>query len=230
MTNEKNVPTCSCAICIENASKSIQKHLVLDNINFLVHSGEFICIHGPNGSGKTMLLRAISGLIRMDSGRIRVFDQEIGRGDEFPRDLGALIGAPGFLKEYSGLYNLELLASIQNRVSREEIIDSIKQVGLNPDDHRPVKTYSTGMLQRLGVAQAIMERPRLLLLDEPTSSLDPDGEEQIMSLFNVLHDEGVTILLVSHDKKDSLAHYQSIYQMKAGSLYLEKTIQDSSLS
>ncbi len=207
------------AVEVQAVSKKLRGHQVLQNIDLTVPSGETVGIYGPNGSGKSMLLRVISGLVLPDTGMVRVFGRSIGRDTEFPQELGALIDGAGFVLEYSGLRNLELLASIRNRISRETIRKAIERVGLDPNDHRPVKAYSTGMRQRLGIAQAIMENPRLLLLDEPTSSLDPDGSQYTYDILRDLRRQGVTIILTGHDQDEIEGVCDRVLRMQAGSLY-----------
>lgn len=209
----------STAIEIRGASKKLRGHQVLSNINFLVQRGETIGIYGSNGSGKSMLLRVISGLVLPDSGTVKVFGKKVGLDTEFPPELGALIDGPGFVLEYSGLKNLEILASIRNRISKPDIQRAMERLGLDPADRRPVKAYSTGMRQRLGIAQAIMEDPKLLLLDEPTSTLDPEGSHYTHSLLQELKQQGVTIVLVSHDQTEIAGLCDRIFEMWSGSLF-----------
>ncbi len=206
------------AVNVLNVSKTIRKRLILDDVNWQVEVGEFSGIYGINGSGKSMLLRVISGLVLPNSGTVHVFGNQVGRDNEFPPDLGAMIDGPGFLLDRSGSYNLQLLASIRNLISQQRIVEVLSMVGLDPDDKRPVRTYSTGMRQRLGIAQAIMEHPKLLMLDEPTSALDTDGTQQIEMILKEMQRQGVTIIIVSH--KDSELHTlcDSIYKMHNGKL------------
>jgi len=206
------------AVEVKAVSKKLREHQVLKDIDLFVNVGEVAGIYGANGSGKSMLLRVISGLVLPDAGTVHVFGKSIGRDTEFSPELGALIDGPGFLLDYNGIYNLELLASIRNHISKEEIRKVIERVGLNPDDNRPVKTYSTGMRQRLGVAQAILENPKLILLDEPTSALDSEGTKQIHTLLEEMQSSGVTIIIVSHkpdEIKDLCSH---VYEMQTGSI------------
>jgi len=206
------------AVNVLNVSKTIRKRLILDDVNWQVEVGEFSGIYGINGSGKSMLLRVISGLVLPNSGTVHVFGNQVGRDNEFPPDLGAMIDGPGFLLDRSGSYNLQLLASIRNLISQQRIVEVLSMVGLDPGDKRPVRTYSTGMRQRLGIAQAIMEHPKLLMLDEPTSALDTDGTQQIEMILKEMQRQGVTIIIVSH--KDSELHTlcDSIYKMHNGKL------------
>lgn len=206
------------AVFVSAVSKSIRQRQILNNVNLKVATGEISGIYGPNGSGKSMLLRIISGLVLPDRGKVNVFGTEIRRETEFPSSLGALIDGPGFLLDRSGKYNLELLASIRNIITSRRIIDVLEMVGLDPNDNRPVRTYSTGMRQRLGVAQAIMEHPRLLLLDEPTSALDNEGSQQIVNLLKNMQSQGVTIVTVSHKSSEINSLCGKIYKMQDGNL------------
>lgn len=206
------------AVRVENVSKKLRQHQVLDKVNLNVQVGQIIGIYGPNGSGKSMLLRVISGLVLPNMGTVMVFDQKIGRGTEFPRSIGALIDGPGFVLEYDGLSNLGLLASIQNRITKADIQKAIESVGLDPNDRRPLKAYSTGMRQRLGIAQAIMERPLLLPLDEPTSALDSDGTSHIHTLLRELNQQGTTTILVSHKPTEIEVLCNKVYRMEQGRL------------
>lgn len=206
------------AIKVLSVFKTIRNRLILDDVSLHVEAGKFAGIYGVNGSGKSMLLRVISGLVLPDSGTVHVFGRQAGRDIEFPPDLGAMIDGPGFLLDRSGFYNLQLLASIRNLISPQRITEVLEMVGLNPNDKRPVKTYSTGMRQRLGIAQAIMEHPRLLLLDEPTSALDSEGSRQIENILKQMQKQGVTILIVSHKASELVSLCDNIYKMHEGKL------------
>lgn len=205
-------------IAVTDVSKQIGNQRVLDNVNLQVPTGQIYGLSGPNGSGKSMLLRVICGLVHPTAGEVRVFGARIGSDVEFPRDTGALIETPGFLPNYGGLKNLQLLAMIRNCITKQDIVSTIRRVGLNPDDPRPVRTYSTGMRQRLGLAQALMEKPRLLLLDEPTNSLDLDGIREIHRLLKELKLQGVTILLTSHSQEEIQALCDAAFMMDKGRL------------
>lgn len=206
------------AIEVEGVSKQIGRRKVLDDVTFVVAPGERVGLVGPNGAGKSMLLRVICGLVRPSAGRVRVWGREIGRDVEFPPDTGALIETPGFLPQYSGFRNLWLLAMIRNAISPDEVRAAMQRVGLDPDDPRPVRAYSTGMRQRLGLAQAIMEKPRLLLLDEPTSNIDPEGMEEIHRLLLALNREGTTLVITSHRLAEVERLCERVYEMDRGRL------------
>lgn len=190
------------AVVLKNVTKVIRGRTILDDISFQVPYAKIYGVTGPNGSGKSMLLRTICGFILPTAGEVFVFGEKIGKDVEFPKDTGALIERPGFLTYLSGKKNLELLASIQNKIGEERIVEVLKLVGLDPDDNRPVRTYSMGMLQRLGIAQALMENPKLVILDELTSNLDRQGIASIHNLIKELNTEGITFILTSPNEKE----------------------------
>ncbi|MBK5348453.1 ATP-binding cassette domain-containing protein [Bacillus sp. TH22] len=179
--------------------KKLKGNIVLDNISLSVKKGEFLVLKGHNGSGKTMILRAISGLMRLNSGFVYVDNEIIGKQKQFPDSMGILIEYPSFIPGYTGFQNLKFLSSINNKISDEEIYNIIQRVGLDKTDKRKYKRYSLGMKQRLGIAQALMERPKLLLLDEPTNALDSDGIKDILDILKVEKSKGTTIIVASHD-------------------------------
>ncbi|MDR3136731.1 MAG: ABC transporter ATP-binding protein [Coriobacteriales bacterium] len=185
-------------IILEDICKSIKGRLVLDSVSLTLDAGGVYGFHGANGSGKTMLFRAIVGLIRLDRGLVTVFSKRIGIDTTFPRSLGIVIERVGFWDEYTGYINLKLLASIKHEINKEDIQKALTRVGLDYDDKRPYRKYSLGMKQRLGIAQAIMERPELILLDEPTNALDTSGLELVYDLIREEQQRGATILIASH--------------------------------
>ncbi|PAD20153.1 ATP-binding cassette domain-containing protein [Terribacillus saccharophilus] len=187
-------------VLCENVSKKIKNNIILDNINLSLEQGMVHGFRGYNGSGKTMLLRAIGGLIKPSKGRIVVDNKIIGEDMPFPESVGILIEYPSFIPNYTGYKNLLFLAKINNKVNEDKIKETIRLVGLDPDDKRKYKKYSLGMKQRLGIAQAIMEEPSLLLLDEPTNALDEDGIELMVQIIRRLKSEGKTIIVTSHDR------------------------------
>lgn len=183
----------------ENATKSIRGALILDNVNVEFESGKIYGLQGPNGSGKTMLMRLVGGLIQPSSGEVFIDGKKLGQSFDFPTSMGLLIENPAFLPNYTGLKNLELLAGIKGNVDMEQLRQTIRDVGLNPDDKRKYRKYSLGMKQRLGIAAAIMEKPELILMDEPTNALDDAGVEQICQLLQRERDRGALILMACHD-------------------------------
>ena len=186
-------------IQVINAKKYIKNALVLDNVNLLLESRHIYGLFGPNGSGKTMLMRLIAGLIHPTEGRVFIDNQELGKDIDFPQSLGMLIEQPALLPQYTGYRNLELLASINNTVTKDDIRDALLRVGLDPNDKRKFRKYSLGMKQRLGIAAAIMEKPELILLDEPTNALDYTGIEQIHNIICEERDRGALIIVACHD-------------------------------
>lgn len=183
----------------ENATKYIRGALILDKVNVEFESGKIYGLQGPNGSGKTMLMRLVGGLIRPTSGKVYIDGNKLGQSFDFPTSMGLLIENPAFLPNYTGLKNLELLAGIKENVSLEQLRQTVRDVGLNPDDKRKYRKYSLGMKQRLGIAAAIMEEPDLILMDEPTNALDDAGVEQICQLLRRERDRGALILMACHD-------------------------------
>lgn len=204
------------AIVIENYSKVIKGRTVLSNISLSMEQGKVYGFYGHNGSGKSMLFRAIAGLIRPTSGRVVVFDKEIGKDISFPENMGLIIETVGFWPYYTGFENLKTLAAIRHRISDAEIKESIKSVGLNPDDNRKYSKYSLGMKQRLGIAQALMEKPKLLLLDEPTNALDDDGIKLFRDIIKKEEAKGTTILITSHNKDELRLLCSSFFKMSDG--------------
>ncbi|MBE3143183.1 MAG: ATP-binding cassette domain-containing protein [Planctomycetes bacterium] len=201
-----------------NVSKKFGKNQVLNQINFDLPAGVIYGISGPNGTGKSVFLRILTGLILPDNGEVTIYGKKIGKETEFAPSTGILIDSPGFLLANSGRRNLQLLASVSGKVSEARIVEAIQQVGLNPEDRRPVSTYSTGMRQRLGLAQAIMEDPNLLILDEPTTGLDFDGQREIYSYLVDLRAQGKTILITSHSRDELKILCDEIFILSSGKL------------
>lgn len=199
---------------VSHVSKELKGKLVLNDITVNFERGKFYGITGANASGKTMLFRAISGLICLTSGNITYNPSGV--------NIGLIVENPGFLLSYTGYDNLRFLASIRNQISKEEIIQSMEAVGLDPQDKRKVRTYSLGMKQKLAIAQAIMERPNVLILDEPTRGLDQESVELIRNLLKQINHEGATILISSHNQEDISILCDKVYTMADGYLMLEK--------
>jgi ABC-2 type transport system ATP-binding protein len=209
---------------IENVSKRIQGVTVLNSVNLHMESGNIYGLLGRNGSGKTMLMRAICGLIRPSEGKIMIDGAEQWKDFSYPDDLGMLIETPTFLPDFTGYENLELLSSIRKRVNRSDIRETLKRVGLNPDDQRNTRKYSLGMRQRLGIACAIMENPRLLVLDEPFNGLDVDGFSLMQKIILEEKRKGTLILLACHNREELENLSDVIYKVEQGrfSLYRRK--------
>lgn len=203
---------------LEDYCKSFKSAEVLKNINLTLESGKVIGLKGKNGSGKTMVMRAISGLILPTSGKVYINDKELGRHISFPPSIGILIENPSFISNYTGFKNLKILASIQNRISDDEIRDAIRKVGLDPDDKRTFKKYSLGMKQRLGIAAAIMERPDIVILDEPINALDEAGAGLIKGLLDELKANGSLIIIACHDTEELNYLSDEIYEIYDGEI------------
>lgn len=209
------------AIRLDKVSKQIKGHQILEDVSLVMPSGVIYGIRGPNGAGKSILLRIICGLVFPTRGIVEVMGQIIGQEREFPENTGALIDTPGFIPHHSGRKNLELLAMIRNQIGPDDIREAMLRVGLDPDDRRPVRQYSTGMRQRLGLAQAIMEHSRLLILDEPTRGIDTQGTSDVHQLLRNLRDQGVTILLTSHSEDEVRVLCDKLFLLDHGSLKVD---------
>ena len=203
-------------IDVQHVSKSFGEEQVLKNICRSFEIGKIHGIVGNNGSGKTVLMKCICGFLRPDSGKIYVNYKEVGKDMDFPDDLGIIIETPGFLPNISGFKNLQLLASLKKKASDAVIRDAIMKVGLYPYMKKPVGKYSLGMRQRLGLAQALMEDPQLLILDEPLNGLDKHGAAHIRELIKSLRDEGKTVLLASHNQMDIDELCDTVCEMDGG--------------
>ena len=203
---------------IENVTKVYGNQTVLNNVSLICEKGNIYGLVGRNGSGKTVLLKCICGLIHPTSGVVHVWGKQIGKDVDFAEDTGFIIESPGFLPRETALANLKHLALIRGNTRITEIIESLKTVGLDPFLKKPVGKYSMGMRQRLGIAQAIMEKPHLLILDEPMNGLDNHGVEDIRSVLLLLKESGVTIILASHFKEDISYLCDEAYQIDAGIL------------
>lgn len=205
-------------VAVKNYTKTIRKNTVLNKIDLTLESGSATGLYGHNGSGKSMLLRAISGLIHPTEGSVQIDSLTLGKDISFPKDLGLIIENVGFWDGYTGFENLKMLSAIRGIISDEEIKSVIQRVGLNPNDKRSYSKYSLGMKQRLGIAQAIMENPTLLLLDEPTNALDEEGIKVFYEIIAEQKKRGVTIVITSHNKEDLLNLCDSVYKMDNGNL------------
>lgn len=207
-------------IKVENVVKKFGADTVLNNISIEFESGKIYGILGRNGSGKTVLFKTIIGFLKPSGGKVIVNGKEIGKDTDFADNIGIIIETPGFLSSYTGFKNLEYLASIKNLIGKKEIRESMERVGLDPDSKKKVGKYSLGMRQRLGIAQAIMENPDILILDEPMNGLDHQGVEEVREILRNLRDEGKTIILASHNKEDIETLCDEVYEMDRGKLTL----------
>ena len=205
-------------VVLENVSKSFKDKTVLQKTDLTIESGKITGFIGRNGSGKTVLFKLICGLMLPTTGTVTVDGVQIGKDRDFAPDAGVLIETPSFISYESGLRNLRDLAAIQKKINLEQVRDAIRLVGLDPDDKKRVGKYSLGMRQRLGIAQAIMERPSLIILDEPMNGLDKEGVEDMRTLFARLRDEGRIILLASHTAEDIDILCDSVYELDKGAI------------
>ena len=189
-------------IQLQNVTKRIKENTVLDNVSYTFKSGFVYGLYGQNGSGKTMLLRAISGLINLDSGSIFIDGEKLHDKIEFPPETGIVIENMELLPECSAKRNLQMLAKIKIIADEKDIIFSLERVGLDPDSDKKVKKFSLGMKQRLNIAQAIFENQKIILLDEPTNALDEDAVQLIYKIIREEKSRGATIIVATHHKED----------------------------
>lgn len=205
-------------IKIEGLNLILNKQPILKDINVTFEEGLIYGIVGKNGSGKSMLFKCICGLIYPTTGKVYVNQKEIGKDTDFPENTGILIEAPGLMPRYSGFKNLQILADLNKKVGKQEISEVLECVGLSATEKKPVKKYSLGMKQRLGIAMAILENPSILILDEPMNSLDKEGIEDMRTLFKKMRQEGKTILLTSHNFEDITMLCDKVYEMEHGEI------------
>lgn len=203
---------------VRGLSLTIGKTAILNDVTVSLEAGKIHGLIGRNGSGKTMLMKCICGFIRPTRGEVVVDGKRVGKDVDFPENMGIIIETPGFIPYYSGYKNLKLLAGLRNKIGREEIIQAMERTGLDPKLKRHVKKYSLGMRQRLGLAQAIMEDPDILILDEPMNGLDKDGVEDMRRYLIDLREQGKTILIASHSSEDISVLCDSVYEMEKGIL------------
>ncbi len=203
---------------IHHLKKRFKEYTALDDFSMDFEAGKIHGLIGRNGSGKTVLFKCICGFLKADGGEILVDGKRIGKDVEMPSDLGVIIENPGFLPSYTGYQNLSFLAAIQKKIGRKDIYQVIRKVGLDPRSRKHVGKYSLGMRQRLGIAQAIMEDPSLLILDEPMNGLDNQGVEDMRRLFLELKKEGKTILLASHNREDVSVLCDTVVEIDHGKL------------
>lgn len=205
-------------IQVKNAVKKFKDVYVLNDINLDFEQGKIHGLIGRNGSGKTMLLKCICGFVPLSSGSIYVNKKCIGKDIDIAEDIGIIIEAPGFLPNYSAFENLKILAMVKNKVSKSQILKTIEKVGLDPLNKKHVGKFSLGMRQRLGIAQAIMEDPSILVLDEPMNGLDNKGVDDVRNLLISLKGQGKTILLASHSKEDIEILCDSVVELDRGKI------------
>jgi len=206
------------AVSVQHVYKEFKGEQVLNDVHHDFEAGKIHGVIGNNGSGKTVLFKCICGFLMPTSGKILVDYEQVGKDMDFPDDLGLIIETPGFLPQFSGKKNLEILASLKKKIDAGKIANTLWRVGLDPDMKKPVGKYSLGMRQRLGIAQAIMEEPSLLILDEPLNGLDKHGVREMRDLLKGLRGEGKTILLASHNAEDIAELCDTVCEMDAGIL------------
>ena len=187
---------------VKSVSKYFGKTCVLNNINLEMETGHIYGFWGRNGSGKTMLMRIISGLVFPSDGAIIIGGEQLGKDISFPRSIGALIENPGFIPGYSGFKNLKILASIRNKISDADIREVMLHMGLDPDDRKKAKKYSLGMKQKLGIAAALMEKPDLILLDEPTNALDENSTKVLKEILLEHKRRGALLIVACHIREE----------------------------
>lgn len=210
-------------ISINNVTKSIKGATVLENISLELEKGKIYGLRGKNGSGKTMLMRVICGLILPTSGTVKIDDEILGKDISFPRSIGALIESPSFIGEYSGFKNLKMIASIKNIIDDKTIKETISLVGLDPEDKKKFRKYSLGMKQRLGIACAIMEKPQIIVLDEPINALDEKGVLLVREILEK-HKENSIIVVACHDREELNQLADEIFSMENGKIISHEVV------
>lgn len=209
-------------IKIEGLIKRFKETTAVNNVSISFEKNKIHGIIGRNGSGKTVLFKCICGLMYPDAGIVTVRGKRVGKDVDIPKDIGSIIEAPGFLPNYSGIKNLQFLAGINRKINKDQIKQSLIMVGLDPESKKHVGKYSLGMRQRLGIAQAIMEDPDILVFDEPMNGLDRDGVKEIRDLLLDLKQKGTTILLASHSKEDIDVLCDTVHEMHNGVIEVVK--------
>lgn len=213
-------------IKISHVSKTIKNNPVIKDISMELQSGAVYGFKGVNGSGKTMLMRLISGLIRPSQGEISMNGKILGKDISFPNSIGVFLENPAFLDAYSGFNNLKLLASIKSVASDEDIRNTLLRVGLDPNSDKKYKKYSLGMKQRLGIAAAIMEKPEIVILDEPTNSLDEDGVDLVKHIVRNEKERGALVVVSCHDEEILKGMSDEVFLLEQGRLIGHITEED----
>ncbi len=202
----------------EKLNKTIKGNVILKDVDLSLEKGTVYGFVGRNGSGKTMLFRALSGLMRVDSGRVVYQGKELHKDMSTLPGLGMVLENAGLYPEFTGRKNLQLLAKLNNKIGDAEIVESIEKVGLDPYDKRTFRKYSLGMKQRIVIAQAIMEKPDVIMLDEPTNALDEGGVDEIRKIILAEKARGALILLASHNKEDISLLADKVFYLESGAL------------
>ena len=211
-------------IIIENATKKFGTQTVLNNVSLTLEDGKIYGFVGQNGCGKTVLFKSICGFIYLDRGTITVDGKVIGKDIDIIKDAGIIIESPGFLPNYSAFKNLKFLTMIKDNIGDEQIKSTLISVGLDPESKKVVGKFSLGMRQRLGIAQAIMENPHILILDEPMNGLDKRGVEDIRKILMDSKKKGKLILLASHNPLDIDILCDCVYELDAGTIVNQRSI------
>lgn len=206
---------------LRNAYKVIKGNEVLTDINLIFEKGKIYGLTGRNGSGKTMVLRLLAGIMKPTNGKVFYDGKDINDDNYVKPDIGLVIENIGVYSEFTGRKNLELLAGIRGRIGHKEVDNAIRRVGLEPDNNKPVKKYSLGMKKRIVIAQAIMEEPEILILDEPTNGLDKDGVELFRKIIVEERDRGAVIVIASHNNEDMEGLFDVVYEIDNGKLVTE---------
>ena len=208
-------------IVVENVSKKFGDNLVLDNVCVNFEKGKIHGIIGRNGSGKTMLMKCICGFVPVTSGTITVAGKKVGKDVDVPHNMGIIIETPGFLNSYSGYNNLKFLAGINKKIGKDRIMEVMELVKLDPHNKKHVGKYSLGMRQRLGLAQALMENPDILILDEPMNALDQSGVDEMRGVLSSLAKGGTTIIMANHNAEDIELLCDTVCEMELGKLRMK---------
>ena len=203
-------------IQIVNYTKEIKGRIVLDSVSLTFHPGRIYGLKGVNGSGKTMLLRAVCGLIYPTHGYVEIDGERLGKDISFPRSISALIESPAFLDNFTGYKNLEMIASLKEVATKEDIENALMEVGLDPHDTRTYRKYSLGMKQKLGLACCFMENPDIILLDEPFNALDEESVEKVKKIILKHKERGALIVLACHDGESFSSLSDEIYNIVEG--------------
>lgn len=214
---------------LSNVTKVISEEMILNHISLSMEKGRIYGFQGKNGSGKTMLMRAISGLIRLTEGSVTVNGKVLGKDTDFPPSIGALIENPGFIPHFTGFENLKMLADIKRRITSEEIIQVMRKLGLENAVNKKYKTYSLGMKQKLGIAAAIMEYPEIIILDEPTNALDEDSIKNLHDILSEYKKRGSLMIISCHDKEELEILSDEIYEIENGKIKGHRVVGDETV-
>ena len=212
---------------LKNICKTIGSAEILKHIDLEMEPGKIYGLRGKNGSGKTMLMRTICGLILPTEGEVIINGEKLGKDISFPRSIGALIENPGFIADYSGMKNLEVLASIQNRIGKEEIAVGMEELGLDPNDKKKFKKYSLGMKQKLGIVAAVMENPDIIVLDEPLNALDEKTVNTVKDILLRHKERGALIIISCHDREELEFLSDEIFVIEAGTITGSYTVKNN---